>query len=91
MDSNGNCLEFQQKFDEIRLHYTGQYTYYQYEMQNMLNTYSTCINTSGNSEQYCAAVDICLEKNNNNATLCTGSYLDQYYNPTWVAGNCNET
>jgi hypothetical protein len=54
----------------------------------MLSDYSTCINTPGNDEQYCAAYDKCLEKNENNASYCKTWYTE-YYNPNWVTGNCN--
>jgi hypothetical protein len=45
------------------------------------------MNTVGNSEQYCAAYDQCLESNNNNYTLCNTKYTE-YMNPNWVSGNC---
>ena len=53
----------------------------------MLRTYTTCINTAGNTEQYCAAYDECLYDNGNNVTKCSGD-ISQYYNPNWVSGNC---
>jgi hypothetical protein len=45
------------------------------------------MNTVGNSEQYCAAYDQCLESNKNNYTLCNTKYTE-YMNPNWVSGNC---
>lgn len=60
-------------FDEIHLVYTGQDTYDNIEGNLMLSTYSTCINTVGNTEAYCAAYDKCLEKNNNSTTICSGN------------------
>jgi hypothetical protein len=55
----------------------------------MLQTYTTCVNTPGNSDQYCAAYDECLYENGNNVTICSGD-ISQYYNPNWVSGNCGE-
>ena len=53
----------------------------------MLNQYTTCMNTAGNSEQYCAAYNECLVKTGNDYTYCNTHY-DNYMNPNWVAGNC---
>ena len=45
------------------------------------------MNTPGNSEQYCAAYDQCLETNKNKYTYCDNNW-ETYMNPNWVSGNC---
>jgi hypothetical protein len=45
------------------------------------------MNTEGNSEQYCAAVDECLVKTNNNFDYCNTEWPN-YVNPNWVSGDC---
>lgn len=59
-----------------------------YDTTWMLQNYETCLNTIGNTEQWCAAQDSCLAQNSFNSTFCTDSEILSYENPAWVSGNC---
>jgi hypothetical protein len=51
------CIRFTDDYDEIKLSYWGQDTYSATEGKYMLSEYTTCMNTAGNSEEFCAAYD----------------------------------
>jgi len=81
------CIRFTDDYDEIKLSYWGQYSYSASEGNLMVSEYIGCMNTPGNSEQFCAAYDQCLETEENNYTYCNDHWGD-FMNPNWVSGNC---
>ena len=87
---DGACVRVTPDYDSIETFYVGQTSSFGIEGNYLVQQYTTCINTAGNTEQYCAAKDKCLRDNNNVASFCNDDDLGPYYNGAWVSGSCDE-
>ena len=84
------CLTINQFFDTIKVNFITADTEGQNDTTSMLTDYTTCLNTPGQTEQFCAARDKSLEENNYLSASCPDSVIPDYENEAWVSGNCSD-